>query len=146
MWKPARCSKCGPGVNNYPAQHSIVLLNLFYITIQVFHAQKKSKRVVGQVVSVSKLRVAWPIQRVLNDLYRTRLSCRRMIWLPPPPSPSKLSLFCLPVCRRWSSLLTEVGGGRDGGQAWSSIDHLLLSEPTYLHFHSQMDTRLFCPF
>jgi hypothetical protein len=44
-------------------------------------------------------------QRVLNDLWRTRLSCRIINWLLPPPSPpssvSKLSL-CLSL---------QVGGG-----------------------------------
>jgi hypothetical protein len=64
-------------------------------------------------VNTSQLR-----QRALTDLYLTRLSCGRMIWLlahPLPPSPvSRLSLFFgLPVyC--WSSLLTEESGG--GGE------------------------------
>jgi hypothetical protein len=30
-------------------------------------------------------------QIVVNDLYRTRLSCRRMIWLLPHPLPSPVS-------------------------------------------------------
>ncbi len=55
----------------------------------------------------------------LNDLFRTMLSCGRMIRLlahprPPAPSPvSNLSLFLsLPVCRRLSLLMREGGGGR----------------------------------
>jgi hypothetical protein len=55
-------------------------------------------------------------QRVMNDLYRTRLSCGRIIrLLAHPPSPSavsKLSLFLsLPMCRRSSLLTGEKGGG-----------------------------------
>ncbi len=54
-------------------------------------------------------------KRMLNDLYRTRLSRRRMIWLlshpfPSPVTVSRLYLFLsLPVCRR-SSLPTGEGG------------------------------------
>jgi hypothetical protein len=56
-------------------------------------------------------------QRVLNDLYRARLSRRRMICLLLHPLPtssvSKLSLFLgLPECRRSSFLRRE--GGRGG--------------------------------
>ncbi len=85
------------------------------------------------------------IQRVLNDLWRTRLSCRRMIWLLPrplPPSPvNKLSLFLsLPVCCR-SSLLTGERGrvwGRaksyNGEKASSSINHSILWQ-LFIIFH-----------
>ncbi len=52
-------------------------------------------------------------QRVLNNLQRTRLSCRGMHWLLPGTLVTKLFLFlCLPVCRR-SSLLMGGGGGGD---------------------------------
>ncbi len=78
-------------------------------------------------------------QRVLNNLGRTRLSRRSMIWpLTPPPLPpvSELSLFLsLPVCRRSSLLTEERGEGGGGGaksyaseEALSSINHLILSE------------------
>ncbi len=64
------------------------------------------------------------IQRVLNELWRTRLACGRMIRVAHPLSPSPVSnlfLFLnLPVCRR-SSLLTW-GGGR-GGRGAKSDDH-----------------------
>jgi hypothetical protein len=79
-----------------------------------------------------------PIQRVLNNLYMTRLSCRLMNWLlvhaTPPPSPfSKLSLFLsLPV-----ELTDGRGGGGgwgaksyDGKKAWSSINPSILSAPS----------------
>ena len=71
-------------------------------------------------------------QRVLNDLYRTRLSRCRMIWLlPRPPSfpspVSKLSLFLsLHVCRR-SSLPNGGAKSYDSERAWSSINHSILS-------------------
>jgi hypothetical protein len=74
-------------------------------------------------------------QSVLNDLLRTRLSRRRMIWLLshllfPPSSVSNLSLvLSLPVCRR----STDGRGGRGRGwevakshdceEPWSSINH-----------------------
>jgi hypothetical protein len=48
-------------------------------------------------------------QRVFNDVWRTMLSRRCMIWLLPKP----LS-FCLPACRR-SSLLHELSDRRPGG-------------------------------
>jgi hypothetical protein len=44
-------------------------------------------------------------QRVLNNLWRTRLSRRRMIWLLPFPSPVS-SASCLSF-----SVLREMGGG-----------------------------------
>ncbi len=54
-------------------------------------------------------------QRVLNDLWRNRLSRWRMTWLRPPPPPSLPSASCLsfsvflnPVCRRWSRRQTMV--------------------------------------
>jgi hypothetical protein len=53
------------------------------------------------------------IQRVLHDLWRTRLSCCPLIWLqtPPPLTVSKLSLFLsLLMCRRSSLLTGEVEG------------------------------------
>ncbi len=53
-------------------------------------------------------------QSVQNDLKRTRLSRRRMIWLlpfsPPLPSASCLSWLSLPVYRL-PKLLTGGGGG-----------------------------------
>ncbi len=91
-------------------------------------------------------------QRVLNDLWRTRLSRRRMIWLLPHPLPhplpppiSKFSIFLsLPLYRR-SSLLTEGGGGNgqgkgaksyDGGKACSSINHSLISADLCWNFRT----------
>ncbi len=73
---------------------------------------------------------------VLNDLWKTRLSCGRMIGLLANPLPlppvSKLSLFLrLPVSHR-SSLLTGEGGGGGWGdkydreKAWPSINHSIL--------------------
>jgi hypothetical protein len=50
-------------------------------------------------------------QRVLNELWRTRLSCGSYSRPPPLPSAS-LSLSRLPVCRRSSFLTGEGGGGR----------------------------------
>ncbi len=64
----------------------------------------------------------------------------------PTPSPfsvSKLSLFLnLPVCRR-SSLLTGGGGtiSYDGEKAWSSINHSILSVPSY---QSSMHPEFLC--
>jgi hypothetical protein len=55
-------------------------------------------------------------QRVLKDLYQTRLSRCRMIWLLPNPSPlSRHHSFSQPfyICvARWSSLLTGEGERR----------------------------------
>ncbi len=52
--------------------------------------------------------------------------------LPPPPVSKLFLFFSLPVCRR-SSLLTGGGGRGDkvyyGEKAWSSINHLILSDP-----------------
>jgi hypothetical protein len=67
-------------------------------------------------------------QRILNDLYRTRLSSGRMIRSFPSPPGSKLSLFLsIPVCRRSSLYIRENGVGGDGEKAWSSINNLILS-------------------
>jgi hypothetical protein len=52
-------------------------------------------------------------QRILNDLYRTKLNCVHIIWLlaHPPPPPLKLTLFLsLPLCH-WLSLLMRRGEG-----------------------------------
>ncbi len=60
-------------------------------------------------------------QRVLDNLWRTRLSRRRMIWLLPSPSPvSKLSFFfslaCVsPVDGRWE------GGGEEPNNGESLV-------------------------
>jgi hypothetical protein len=57
-------------------------------------------------------------QRVLKDLYKTRLSRCRLIWLLPNPSPlSRHHSFSQPfyICvARWSSLLTGEGERRWG--------------------------------
>ncbi len=48
------------------------------------------------LVRVSSCKTAWvlgSIQRVLNDLQRTKLSCPRMVWLLPRPPPSR-QLYC----------------------------------------------------
>jgi hypothetical protein len=57
-------------------------------------------------------------QRVLNDLYRTRLSCGR---IRPPTPASKLPLFLGFSVRRCFSLLTgEVGGwGSRGAELYN---------------------------
>ncbi len=59
-------------------------------------------------------------QRVLNDLKKTRLSCRHMIWLLPNLTQRKTE--------KETNLLTEVGSGGGGRSpiirreiAWSSI-------------------------
>jgi hypothetical protein len=73
-------------------------------------------------------------QRKLNDLQRTRLSRRRIIWLLPHPSHREqvVSLFHnLPMCRRSSLLTGEDGGGEksyEGKKALSSINHSILRE------------------
>jgi hypothetical protein len=60
-----------------------------------------------------------PAQRVLNDFYRSRLSCGRMIKLhahPPPPSPvSKLDRRHTERLRKRDNLLTGEGV-REGGR------------------------------
>ncbi len=81
-------------------------------------------------------------RRVLNDLKRTWLSRRNMIWLLPPPSPP-LSAPTSVIStgnktgglRKRANLLTweEGGGGEetrsyDGENAWSSINYSILSE------------------
>jgi hypothetical protein len=79
------------------------------------------------------------LQRVLNDLKRTSLSCSRMIWLlidPYPPLPSascpSFSFFLsLPLCRRSQLLTGEEGKGWARSQIiqphWSSKNHSRLS-------------------
>ncbi len=54
-------------------------------------------------------------QRVLNDLWRARLSCGRMIRLPPFPSP----VGKLETIEKRGNLLTKEGGG--DGRVWSRI-------------------------
>jgi hypothetical protein len=66
------------------------------------------------------------VQRVLNDLQKTRISRRLMVWLLFHPLPLRLVnlylFFSLPVCR-WSSLPSGEEGawvlGRGGGGAKS---------------------------
>ncbi len=77
-------------------------------------------------------------QRVLNNLWRTQISRRRMIWLPPNPLPpfsrkKILSLF-QPFCVSPVELTDERGGRVWGGaksyndeKAWLSISHSILS-------------------
>jgi hypothetical protein len=76
------------------------------------------------------------IWSVLNDLSRTRLSRRRMIWLhlhPLPPPVSILSLILSFLCVAFELTYGRgVGGGGgakscDGKKAWSCINHSLLS-------------------
>ncbi len=70
-------------------------------------------------------------QRVLNDLQRTRLTPRRMIWFPLPPLPSANCLFSQSSC----VTRFELTDGREWGRsqiirqrkAWCSINHSLLS-------------------
>jgi hypothetical protein len=74
-----------------------------------------------------------PSQRVLNDLKRTRLSCRPSNLALPPPYPlSRQQVVSLSQSSCVSSLLTgELGQGGGGGgaksydgeKAWSAINH-----------------------
>jgi hypothetical protein len=75
-------------------------------------------------------------QRVLNDLWRTRLSRRRMIWLLAHPLTSpvrKLDRRYTGSLRRETICIRERGEGEggaklyDGEKAWSSINHSKLS-------------------
>jgi hypothetical protein len=78
-------------------------------------------------------------QRELNDLWRTRLSRRRITWLlsHPLPSPTPLSpVSSTGKLRKKDNSLTGGGvgewvGGRaksdDNEKAWSSINHAILS-------------------
>ncbi len=67
-----------------------------------------------------------------------------MIWAPPPPPVSTLSLFLtLPIYRR-SRLLTGKGGGANHTteeKAWSSINHSILSKHTWAHWWDLGATR-----
>jgi hypothetical protein len=53
-------------------------------------------------------------RRLLNDLWRIRLSCGHMIWLLPSTPVSKLFSFSV-FLGYWSSLLTGDEGGGGGG-------------------------------
>jgi hypothetical protein len=79
-------------------------------------------------------------QRVLNDLKRTRLSHRHMIWFllhPPPPSPVSMhDQRHRGRLRKRDNLLMGGGGGDgggakpyDSGKVWSSINHSIFSLP-----------------
>ncbi len=86
------------------------------------------------------------IQRVLNDLERTRLSSCRVIWLLPnplPPSPvCKLNWRHTGKLRKRDNLPTGEGGGLGGGaksysgeKAWFSMNPSILSAYIYPHSH-----------
>jgi hypothetical protein len=91
-------------------------------------------------------------QRVFNDLLRTRLSCRRMIWLLAHlPAPiSRLQVVSLSQSSYVSPVeLTNGRGGRSEGgaksydheKAWSSIYYPILSGKN-VH-HSFLDLTIF---
>ncbi len=74
-------------------------------------------------------------QRVLNDLQRTKLSCR-LAAPSPPSSVSKLSLFLnLSLCCPVQLTHGKGGGGGRGAEsydykkAWASINHSFFSGP-----------------
>jgi hypothetical protein len=51
--------------------------------------RRKDHRKYGEKAESKQVRGGWevqPAQRILNDLQRTRLSCRSKIWLLPTPS------------------------------------------------------------
>ncbi len=101
-----------------------------------------------------------PPQRVLNELWRTRLSRRRMMWLlahPLPPLPSAISTGDTQedweretTCWQERGVGGAWGGGEaypdDGEKAWFSINHSILSVlrkwiyPKACH----VSTNLFC--
>ncbi len=58
-------------------------------------------------------------QRILNYLDRTRLSCYRMIWLPPPPRP--LSRQYKLFWQHWERQPADLGGERGWGGAKSNV-------------------------
>jgi hypothetical protein len=81
------------------------------------------------------LAIGWD-QRVLNDLWRTRLFRRRMIWLLAHPHLSCQQDAALSQSSCVSPVeLTDGRGGRgergaksyDSEKAWSSINHTILS-------------------
>jgi hypothetical protein len=70
-------------------------------------------------------------QRVLNDLWKTRLSRRRLIWFLPTPV-SELDRRYKGRLRKRDNLLTgeeRQGRGRSqiGEKTWTSINHSILS-------------------
>jgi hypothetical protein len=75
------------------------------------------------------------IQRILNDLWRTRLSRSCMIWLHPPPLPPSSDRQHIGRLKKRDNFLMgeegeEVGGGAksyDGEKAWVSINYSKLS-------------------
>ena len=87
---------------------------------------------------IKKCSLMNPTQRVVSALQRARLSRPRAIWLLPHPSP-KFDRRHKGRLRKRNNLLTgEVVGGGEGAKsyddekAYSSINQLMLSEPTYL--------------
>jgi hypothetical protein len=82
-------------------------------------------------------------QKVGNDLWRTRLSRRHMVWLLPhllPPPFSKLDRRHTGRLSKRDNLLTGLGGGGEMGEepnhttatkAWFSINDSRLSDMAY---------------
>ncbi len=78
-----------------------------------------------------------PFQRVLNDIWRTRLSRRRVIWLLPHPFPPLPAVSWIGDTQEdWE--MRQLADGRGGGEgaksynsekAWSSRNHSKLSGP-----------------
>ncbi len=62
----------------------------------------------------------------IDDFQKTRLSRRRMIWLLLHPSPVAGQL---PDGRGGGRGWREEPNNTDGETAWSSINHLILSDP-----------------
>ncbi len=90
------------------------------------------------MAAVSQLEKGWSTsQRVLNDLQRTRISCRRMIWLLAhplrPPLPSGMLDRRHTIRLRKRDNVPKGGGGGDGAKSndgrkvQSSTNHSILS-------------------
>ncbi len=60
--------------------------------------------------TIQYMMIEYCTQRVLNDLKRSKLSSRHMIWFLPHPPLLGASCLSFPVCR-WPSLPTGEGGG-----------------------------------
>jgi hypothetical protein len=71
------------------------------------------------------------VQRVLNDLKRTRRSRRRMIWSPPPPTPPPLSRQQV-VSLSQSSCVSPAEFTEGGGGVREEPNHTSAEKPSPL--------------
>ncbi len=106
-------------------------------------------------LSLTLINRSWALsrdQRAMNDLYRTRLFCGRIIrLLAHPPSPlcrQQVASFTQSSCVRRSSLLTgeKGGGGGRGAQSYNRplyINPSILSGRDYLYKVSQLAKKMF---